>query len=131
VLAGGGDVAADRVPVPGGGLGAEPPGDLLLGFRWPQIPLGVVGSWRDPQVIQEPQDVVVAVAEVFQQRPVLELPAALAAGQFGQPGEHAVPEGVDERSGDVLRYGGQALVAGQVRLVDQLAQRVSSTAHTQ
>ena len=42
VLAGGVEVAADGVPVAGGGLGAEPDGDLLLGFRWPQVALGLM-----------------------------------------------------------------------------------------
>ena len=68
------------------------------------------------------------VAEVFQQRPVLELPAALAAGNLGQADEHAVPEGVDERGGDLVRDGGEALGAGQVCLVDQVAQRVADLA---
>ena len=44
VLARGVDVAADGVPVAGRGLGAEPSGDLLLGFRRPQVALGLVGG---------------------------------------------------------------------------------------
>jgi hypothetical protein len=42
VLAGGVEVAADRVAVAGGGLGAEPAGDLLLGLRGPQVALGLM-----------------------------------------------------------------------------------------
>jgi hypothetical protein len=42
MLGGGGDVAADGVPVAGGLLRAEPAGDLLLGFRRPQVTLGLI-----------------------------------------------------------------------------------------
>ena len=37
VLGGGGGVSADIVPVASGCLGAEPAGDLLLGFGGPQV----------------------------------------------------------------------------------------------
>jgi hypothetical protein len=42
VLGGGGCVAADRVPVPGGGQRAEPAADLLLGFRGPRVAFGLI-----------------------------------------------------------------------------------------
>jgi hypothetical protein len=69
VLGGGGQVAADRVPVPGGLLGAEPPGDFLLGLGWPQVPLGLVGGRRDPQVVSEAEDVVLPVAQARYRQP--------------------------------------------------------------
>jgi hypothetical protein len=69
VLGGGGDVAADGVPVAGGLLRAEPAGDLLLGFRRPQITFGLGGGRRYLQVGKEAQDVVPAVAQAFQQQP--------------------------------------------------------------
>src|SRR5487761_1639402 len=62
VLGRGGQVAADRVPVSGGLLGAEPAGDLLLGFRWAYVPFGLVGGGRDAQVGGEPQHVAASVA---------------------------------------------------------------------
>src|SRR6266699_2955712 len=67
VLACGVDVSADGVAVAGGGLGAEAAGGLLLGLRWPQVALGLVRGRRDPQVAQEPQDVVLAPLKAFQQ----------------------------------------------------------------
>src|SRR5271157_4679825 len=42
VLGGGGCVATDGVPVPRGGLRAEPAADLLLGFRRPRVAFGLV-----------------------------------------------------------------------------------------
>ncbi len=42
VLAGSVEVAADGVAVAGGGLGAEPARDLLLGFRRAQVALGLI-----------------------------------------------------------------------------------------
>src|SRR5512135_676506 len=69
VFGGGGDVAADGVPVPGGLLGAEPAGDLLLGLGWAHVPLGLVGRWWYPQVRKEPEHIVLAVVQAFQQQP--------------------------------------------------------------
>ena len=124
VLAGSGDVAADGVAVPGGFLAAEPAGDFLLGLRRARVPFGLVGGGRDAQVIDEAQDVVVAVAQCFEQGAVLELLAALAAGYLAQAEDDAVPEGVLQRCGDQVGHGGQVLVAGGVRGVDEAAQRV-------
>jgi hypothetical protein len=42
VLGGGGQIAADRVPVPGGLLGGEPSGDLLLDFGGAQVAFGLI-----------------------------------------------------------------------------------------
>src|SRR6266542_5959939 len=42
VLAGSVEVAANGVAVAGGGLGAEPARDLLLGFRRAQVALGLI-----------------------------------------------------------------------------------------
>ena len=67
VPGGGGDVAADGVPVAGDLLGAEPAGDLLLGLRRAHIPLGLVRRRRYPQVGQEAEHVVLAVAQAFRQ----------------------------------------------------------------
>jgi hypothetical protein len=72
VLAGCGDVSADRVQVPGGFLAAEPPGDLLLGLGGHQVPFSVVRGVWNPQVTGEPQDVIAPVAERFEQGPVPE-----------------------------------------------------------
>ena len=50
-------------------------------------------------------------------------------GLFGtQPGQHAVPEVVDQRDGDLVRDRWQALAAGGVGGVDQPAQRVGDLA---
>jgi hypothetical protein len=68
VFAGDVEVAADRVTVAGGGLGAEPAGELLRGFRRALVAFALVRGRGDPQVGQEPQDVVFAVSLAFQQR---------------------------------------------------------------
>lgn len=128
MLGGGGQVAADRVPVPGGLLGAESAGDFLLGFGRAQVAFGVVGGGRDAQVAGEPQHVIAAVAEAFQQVAAGVLFAASAAGDLGQSGQDAVPEGVDERAGDVGWDSGQALVPRPVAGVDQPAQRIGELA---
>jgi hypothetical protein len=83
VLGGGGQVAADRVPLAGGFFGAEPAGDLLLGFGWAQVAFGLVGGGRDRQVVDEPQHVVLPVAEAFEQVAAGVLLAAWAAGDLG------------------------------------------------
>src|ERR1039457_5247498 len=67
VLGGGGDVAADGVPVAGDLLGAEPAGDLLLGLSGPQVAFRLIRSRRDPQVTGEAEHVVLSVAQAFEQ----------------------------------------------------------------
>src|SRR5580700_4865351 len=62
VLGGGGNVAADGVPVPGGLLGAEPAGDLLLDLGRSHVSLGLVRGRGYAQVGGEPEHVVLAVA---------------------------------------------------------------------
>jgi hypothetical protein len=119
VLGGGGDVTADRVPVPGDLLGAEPAGDLLLGFGWPHVSLRLVGGGRDPQVIDEPQHVVVSVTQAFQQVPAGMLFAARHLRHLGKAEDDAVPERVLQRRGDLVWHCGQALAAGGVRGVNQ------------
>jgi hypothetical protein len=79
MLGGGGQVAADGVPVPGGCFRAEPTGDLLLYFRRAHVSFGLVGRRRDAQVGEEPQYVVAAVVQAFQQQPARRL-LLVAAG---------------------------------------------------
>ncbi len=124
VLAGGGDIAADRVPVPGDLLGPEPAGDFLLGFRGADVPLRLVGSRRDPQVGGEPEDVVAAVAQAFEQVPAGLLLAAGDPPDLPEAEDDAVPERADERRGDIAGDGGQALAAGGARGVDEPLQRL-------
>jgi hypothetical protein len=50
-------------------LRAEPAGDLLLGLRRAQVLLGAVRGWGYAQVRQEPEHVVLAVTQAFQQHP--------------------------------------------------------------
>lgn len=124
----GGGVAADRVPVPGGLLRAEPAGDFLLHFGWAQVAFGVVGCGRYAQVVHEAQHVAGAVAEAFEQVAAGVLLAAGAAGDLRQPGQHTVPETVDERGSGLGGDGGQALIPGLVGGVDQPAQRIGDLA---
>jgi hypothetical protein len=119
VLGGGGEVAADGVPVAGGLLRPEPAGDLLLGFRGPQVAFGLVGRRRDAQVGGEPQHVSLAVAQAFQQVAAGVLLAAGDAGDLGQPEQDTVAERVDQGRGDIAGDGGKAPGAGGVRGVDQ------------
>src|ERR1019366_3699893 len=125
VLSGGVDVAADRVPVPGGLLGAQPPGDLLLCLGRPQIALSLVGSGRDAQVNGEPQHVVLPVAQAFQQVPAGPLLAAVHALDLAETEDDAVPERAGQRRGDIFGDGAQALGPGGVRGVDQALQRLA------
>src|SRR5260370_37902337 len=82
VLGGGGDVAADGVPVAGGLLGAEPARYLLLGLGWPHIAFRLVGCGRDAQVGGEAEHVALPVAQAFE--PVA-AGLLLAAGDGGAP----------------------------------------------
>ena len=104
VLGGGGDVAADGVPVPGGFLGAEPAGDLLLGLGRAQVPLGLVGGGRDAQVEDEPQHVVLrgrgGIPAAPGRRALL---AAAGARDLDRPRRTPWRNGVDERGGDLGR----------------------------
>jgi hypothetical protein len=126
MLGGGGGVAADGVPVAGGLPGAEAAGDLLLGLGGSQVTFGLVGGGRDGGAGEEPQHVGLAVVQAFEQVPGGRL-LALAAGQAGDGGQ-AVGDGAAEcrqvlrgaAGGDVVQPG----VAGQVRGVDQAAQRI-------
>jgi hypothetical protein len=104
------------------------PGTSLLGLGRPQIALGLVGGGRDAQVAGETQHVVLPVAEDFEQVAAWVLFAAGAAGDIGQPGQHAVAEGVDERGGDVAGNRGQALIPRLVGGVDQPAQGIGDLA---
>jgi hypothetical protein len=114
-------VPADGVPVPGGFLRAEPAADFLLGFRWSCVPFSLVARGGNRGVGQEPQDVGFAVPEAFRQEAGrgLLLAGAGDAADFGQPGEHAVPEQPAVFCDRGFGYGGQALVAGEVGLVDE------------
>ena len=66
--------------------GTPPAGDLLLGFRGPQVAFGLVAGRGDGGVGQEPQHVGFAVAQAFQQRPGGGL-LALRAGDAADPGQ--------------------------------------------
>jgi len=130
VLDGGGAVAADRVPVAGGLLRAEPAAYLLLGLRRPQVAFGLVGGGRDGGVGEEPQHVAFAVPQAFQQRPrwrLLALGAGYAA-DLGQADGDAAAEQLQIFGGAVCGDGCQAVITGQVRLVDQAAQGVGDLA---
>jgi hypothetical protein len=67
VFRGGGDAARDPEPVLGSDDAGQSPGDLLLDLRGGQAAFGVVGCGWDGEVVDEAQDVVLAVAEGFQQ----------------------------------------------------------------
>src|SRR6266542_4078098 len=124
VLGGGGCVAADGVPVAGGFFRAKPAADLLLGFRGTQVTFGLVGGGRDGGVGEEPQYVGFAVAQAFQQGQRGGLLDVLAghAADFGQAGEDAVAEQLQVLGDGVFRDDAQAVVAGEVGLVDEGAQ---------
>jgi len=128
VLGGGGDVAADGVPVPGGVFGAEPAGDLLLGLGRADVPFSLVRGGGNTQVRGEPEHVILAVVQAFQQQPggrLLRLGGGKPA-HGGQAGQDSVPEQLQVRGGVSVRDGGQALLAGQVGGVDHGLQRLSS-----
>jgi hypothetical protein len=103
-------------------LGAEPAGYLLLGFRGAHVPFGLVGGRRDPQVGGEAEDVVVPVAQAFEQVAAGLLLAAGGALDLAEAEDDAVPERMDQGRGDLGRDGGQALAAGGVRGVDESLQ---------
>ena len=129
VLGGRGQVAQDPVPVNGSGEAGQPTGDLLLDLRGPQAAFGVIRGGWDVQVVHEPQDVVGPVAEGFQQGAGLGFAGPVAvAGGVGQPGQHAVPQGLEEFGAQVGVDLVGADVAGEVRLVDQPAQGVGDLA---
>ena len=111
--------------MPGGLLGAEPAGDLLLDLRRAHVSLGLVRGRGYAQVGGEPEHVVVAVSQAFQQQPGGRL-FHVGAGDppdLGQSDADAVAEQPQVFGLGVVRDGGQALVAGEVRGVDQGAQR--------
>src|SRR5262252_7547854 len=93
VLGGGGDVAADGVPVAGDLFGAEPAGYLLLRLGGSDVPLGLVRSRGYAQVGGEPQHVVLPVAQAFQQVAAGPLLAAIDALDLAE--DDAVAERVD------------------------------------
>src|SRR5580658_5524943 len=112
VLSGGGNVAADGVPVPGGLLGAEPAGDLLLDLGRAHVSLSLVRGRGYAQVKGEPEHVVLAVAQAFQQQPGGQL-SRLGAGDppdLGQSDADAVPEQPQVFRFGVGGNGGQILV---------------------
>jgi hypothetical protein len=123
-------VAADGVPVPRGLLGAEPAGDLLLDLGRSHVSLGLVRGRGYAQVGQEPEHVVLAVAQAFQQQPGGRL-SHVGAGDppdLGQSDADAVAEQPQVFRLGVGGNGGKALVAGEARGVDQGAQRAGDLA---
>lgn len=115
VLGGGGDVAADGVPVASDLLRSEPAGCLLLGLGGPQVPFGLIRRRRDAQVSGEAEHVALPVAQAFQQLAAGSLLTAGYLGQLGQADQDAVLEGVDHWCGKVCGDRGQAPGAGGVR----------------
>jgi hypothetical protein len=93
VFGGCGNVAADGKRVAGDLLGAEPAGDFLLGIRRVHVTFGLVRGRRYPQVRQEPEDVVLAVVQAFEQQPgggaVPRRRRGRGAPLIGRPGRHA------------------------------------------
>ena len=125
VLDGGGCVAADGVPVAGGFLRAEPPGDFLLGFGGACVAFCLVVRRRDRGVGQEPEDVVLAVLQAFQQAAGgrLFLVAAGDAGHLRQAHGDAVAEQAQVLRGLLVRYAGQS--ASRARLAAWMRARSS------
>ena len=73
----------------------------------------------------EAQDVGFAVAQYLEQEAGFAFSGAGAVGGgVGQPDAYPVPEPVDQRGADGVIECVATLVAGQVGLVDQLAQRL-------
>ena len=128
MFAGGVDVAADVEAVLGGVVAGQPPGDFLLGFRGTQSGLADVVRGPHAGVGGESQDVGFTVAAEFEHVPAGMLfravPGAGDAGNAGEcDGDGAAElqlEGFADGGGDRV----QALVAGLVAGVDQLAERV-------
>ena len=87
--------------------------------------IGLVGGRGYPQVGKEAQDVVPAVAQAFQQQPAWRLlfVAAGGAADLGQADGDAVAEQAQLSGDGVIGDGSQALLAGEVRGVDEGAQR--------
>jgi hypothetical protein len=79
--------------------------------------IGLVRGRGYAQVGQEPEHVVVAVVQAFRQQPAGWLFHAGAGDprDLGQSDPDAVPEQPQVRGLGVVRYGGQARVAGEVR----------------
>jgi hypothetical protein len=127
VLGGGGDVAADGVPVLGGSLGAEPAGDLLLGLGRAEVAFGLVGGGRYVQVAGEAQHIVFTIAQDFQQDPPDRLLDGLGrsgdAPDVGEADPDAVAEVVDQFLPGLGVDLGAALGAGEIGLVDEGADR--------
>ena len=86
--------------------------------------------WGYPQVRKEPQDVVLAVVQAFQQHPARRLLGVRAgdAAYAGQAGQHAVAEQPQVRGGVLAGNGVQALLAGSIGGVDQGAQGICDLA---
>jgi hypothetical protein len=125
VLGRGGDVAAEGVAILGACFAGEPSGDVLLDFAGPKVAFGLVGGGWYLQVVGEAQDVGFAVAQHLEQESGFALSGAGAVGGgVGQSDAHPVPEPVDQRVADGVVEWVATLVAGQVGLVDQLAQRI-------
>lgn len=95
------EVSADRVPITGDLLGAEPSGYLLLGLCRAQVPLCVVGGGCDPRVADEPQHVGCAVTQAVQQIPAGRLLAGLDAAYPAEAEDDPVAEHTDQRRSDV------------------------------
>jgi hypothetical protein len=80
VFRGGREVAQDPVPVFSSGDAGEPAGDLLLDLRGAQAAFGIVRCGWDGQVVDEPQDVLLSVAEDFEQGSGLGLAGPVVTG---------------------------------------------------
>ena len=63
--------------------------------RRAQIPFGLVRGGRDTEVTGEAQDIVLAVAQAFQQVPAWLLLAAIDALDLAQAENDPMPEGAD------------------------------------
>jgi hypothetical protein len=90
-----------------------------------QIAFGLVGGGWHLEVVGEAQDVGFAVAQHLKQEPGLAFTwtRAVRCG-VGQPDEHAGAEPCDQLVADGTVDCVKVLVAGQVGVVDQLAQRL-------
>jgi len=75
-------------------------------------------------VIGEPQHVVVAVTQAFQQVSAWALLAPGHPLHLGEAEDDTVPERVHQRPGDLIGDRGQALTAGAAGRVDQALQRL-------
>ena len=121
----GGDEPADGVAIAGAFFAGQPTGDVLLALTGPQVTFGLVGGGRHGQVMGEAQYVGLTVAQHLQYQSGLAPARAGACVEgVGEPDQHAVAEPADQ----LVASDGVDLVpvgaAGEVGLVDQLAQRV-------